>query len=731
MAIPTPVKNFFDYLSPKGGEGASVPEVCVGGRVKVPFGQRQLVGVVIEVGVEADCDISRLKAVTEVLDTEPVVGSEMLDFVSRAARYYHYPLGEAISTALPAALRAGVAADSTDETLWRACGETPAADLQELARAKAQAACYEWLRLRPGAATEPDLRKAFKSWRSLLLALAEKGLVEQQGEFEAEAPSTPAPAEGLALNAEQASAVESVRGAADRFGVFLLEGITGSGKTEVYLSMMAAAMEAGRQVLILVPEIGLTPQFRERLEQRFHQPVHCIHSGLNKKDRLHAWRQAQKGRASIVLGTRSAVFTPLPKLGMIIVDEEHDGSFKQQEGFRYHARDLAVMRGQVADVPVVLGTATPSLESLYHATEGRYRHLRLKRRAGGATPPSFRVVDLRQQPIEEGISQALHEHIQRHLLAGNQVLLFVNRRGYSPVLLCHDCGATLQCPHCDSNATFHAASHSLRCHHCGYVARAPDKCPECSSTELVNVGVGTERLEEALKQRYPDYSTVRIDRDTMSRKGRLEATLEEIREGRHRIIVGTQMLAKGHDFPTITLVGIVDVDQGLFSSELRAQERLAQQILQVGGRAGRGNLEGEVVLQTHQPGHPALQSLLKGGYNEFAQNLLQERAVAQFPPYGYLTLIRASARDADTASGFLEEVASLAKQGLVPGVHVLGPVASGMERRAGRYHHQLLLMSPERPALHKLLNYLQPQTAALKSARKVRWSIDVDPMDSI
>ncbi len=727
VAIPTPVKNIFDYLPLETGD---LPPV--GGRVKVPFGQRQLVGVVTATVEDSQYDPDKLRQIVEVLDTEPVMPPDILEFVTRAARYYHYPLGEAIATALPTALRVGLAADSTDETLWQVVGE-PSGDVlpQSLSRAKSQAACYEWMREQGVAVSEAALKGRFKSWRALLRGLEDKGLVCAVPEFAMPALPPPLASSGPRLNDEQAVAVAAVGEALGRFGVFLLEGITGSGKTEVYLSMMEPVIAAGKQVLILVPEIGLTPQFQSRLQQRFNAPVHCIHSGLNKKERLRAWRVASKGAASIILGTRSALFTPLPKLGLIVVDEEHDGSFKQQEGFRYHARDLAVMRGQIASVPVVLGTATPSLESLYHAQRGDYEHLRLTQRAGGATPPSFRVVDLRQQHIEEGISQRLHEHIQRHLQAGNQILLFVNRRGFSPVLLCHDCGATLQCPHCDSNSTYHAASHSLRCHHCGYVVRVPKACPECSSESLVNVGVGTERLQEALERRYPDYSTVRIDRDTMTRKGQLERTLEEIRRGEHQIIVGTQMLAKGHDFPTITLVGIVDVDQGLFSAELRAQERLAQQILQVGGRAGRGHLEGEVVLQTHQPDHPALQDLLKGGYRTFADSLLREREVAQFPPFGHLALIRASAPQASDATTFLQELAELSRPLQSASLMVMGPVPSGMERRAGRYHHQLLIMSPERAPLHKLLNYLQPVARGLKSGRKVRWSIDVDPMESV
>ncbi|HEY0634672.1 MAG TPA: primosomal protein N', partial [Gammaproteobacteria bacterium] len=531
------------------------------------------------------------------------------------------------------------------------------------------------------------------------------------------------------LNSDQRAAVTAITAAAGRFQPFLLDGVTGSGKTEVYLQAIAPVLAAGRQILLLVPEIGLTPQLVERFRQRFAVPLALLHSGLSDNERQCAWLMARNGQAPIVIGTRSALFTPLKNPGLIIVDEEHDPSLKQQEGFRYSARDVAVVRAHQLGIPVVLGSATPSLESLHNAQAGRYLRLRLPERAGTALHPRMHLLDVRQQPLQEGLAEPLALLMHRHLAQGGQVLLFLNRRGYSPALICHDCGQVADCPRCDARLTYHAAQRRLRCHHCGTERPVPKQCPHCGSADLRPLGQGTERIEEGLKVRFPGVGLVRIDRDTTSRKGAMTALLQEVHGGEARILIGTQMVAKGHHFPEVTLVGILDADQGLFSADFRASERMAQLILQVAGRAGRAERPGEVVIQTHAPDHPLLRTLVAADYHAFAQAALLEREQAQFPPFSHLALLRAEAVDPTAPLTFLEAARRLAAGSADSAVQLLGPVPAPMERRAGRTRAQLLLQSNSRTALHRLLDQWVVGLEGLKEGRKVRWSLDVDPVE--
>jgi primosomal protein N' (replication factor Y) len=430
-----------------------------------------------------------------------------------------------------------------------------------------------------------------------------------------------------------------------------------------------------------------------------------------------------------VIGTRSAVFTPMPRLGLIIVDEEHDASYKQHEGFRYSARDLAIRRAQQAAIPIVLGSATPSLESLHNALTGRYRLLHLGRRAGSAAPPAMHLIDVRGQGLLEGLSNALLHHMRRHLDAGGQTLLFLNRRGFAPALLCHSCGWVADCKRCDAHMTLHRAQHKLRCHHCG-AERAPDiACPACAAQDLLAAGQGTERVEAALRSLFPEVGITRIDRDTTRRKGSLDRMLDGVHKGDTRILVGTQMLAKGHDFPDVSLVGILDADGGLFSADFRAPERMAQLITQVAGRAGRAARPGEVYIQTHQPHHALLNQLIPSGYRAFAEAALAERQEALYPPHGHLALLRAESAQAAPSMSFLEQAAALARESLPEGVELWGPVPAPMERRAGRFRAQLLLQSQQRSSLHALLREWVPRLDELSSARRARWSLDVDPQD--
>ncbi|HEC20581.1 MAG TPA: primosomal protein N' [Gammaproteobacteria bacterium] len=731
VAVPSPLRRSFDYLPPAG---CDLHTLQPGMRLRVPFGRSTLVAVLLAISDETDVPQSRLKRVSEVLDSGPLLSRSLLKLLLWASSYYQYPIGEVLGNALPVLLRQGQLPAVQGEQVWRLTPTAQELDAETVAqlerRAPRQAALLALLQAAgDDGLTATPIDAVQEHWRPVMRKLVDKGwvavttrvnLLVSAGGVSDAAPS---------LHPEQAAAVEAMGAGLGRFGVHLLEGVTGSGKTEVYLALMERVLSQGRQVLVLVPEIGLTPQLVSRFQRRLNAPMVVLHSGLSNRERLSAWLAARSGEAALVIGTRSAVFTPFNNLGLVILDEEHDASFKQQEGFRYSARDVAVKRAQLEDLPVVLGSATPSLESLYNAQQGRYARLALTRRAGVAQAPSIAVLDVRKQPMFDGLSTALLNAMRRHLESNGQVLVFLNRRGYAPTLLCHDCGWVATCRRCDAHMTLFNHRTRLRCHHCGAERPVEPQCPECESTELRPVGAGTERLEAALQHQFPDTGIVRIDRDTTRRKGAMATLLDSVHDGSKRILVGTQMLAKGHHFPDVTLVGIVDMDQGLFSADFRATERMAQLLVQVAGRAGRAERPGQVLIQTHHPDHPLLQTLLREGYAAFARAALEERRQARLAPYSHLALLRAEAVDGRLPLQFLQHARSLAEQSAMAGVQLLGPVPAPMERRAGRVRAQLLLQADERADLHRLLETWLQQLEADKLARKVRWSIDVDPQE--
>ena len=718
LALPLPLPRLFDYRPPAG---LAADPALVGARARVPFGARELVGVIAEVGPPAP-DAPEAREALAILDPAPLLEGELLASLRWAARYYHAPLGEVLATALPAPLRQGDPLPDTHAWAWRltAEGEAGRAGLRPGSRPRLLA---ERLAA-AGALDEDALDAALEDWRPAARALAKRGLAERL----AVPPiaRVPAPDGGPALNAEQAAAIAAIEAGHDRFHPVLLEGVTGSGKTEVYLAAIAACLARGRQALVLVPEIGLTPQTLRRFRARLGVPVHALHSGLADGERARTWAAFARGEARVLVGTRSAVFTPLPEAGLIVVDEEHDGSYKQQDGLRYSARDLALVRGQALGVPVLLGSATPALETLHKAQAGRFAHLRLARRAGEARAPAVRVVDVRKRPLEHGLSAPLLEAVAACVARGEQALVFRNRRGYAPVLLCHDCGWSAQCARCDAPMTVHARGGRLVCHHCGARASAPPACPDCGSLALMPQGAGTERLEDALAERFPGTTLLRVDSESTRRRDGLERLLATLGDGAG-ILVGTQMLAKGHDLPRLTLVAVVGVDEGLFSSDFRAPERLAQLLIQVAGRAGRAERPGEVLLQTHHPEHPLLTTLLQGGYPAFAALELAQREAAGFPPFAHLALLRAEAQDEGAWRAFLGAARALLPA--EPALRVHGPLAAPMPRRAGRARGQLLLASAQRPHLQARLGDWVPRLHALPEARKVRWSLDVDPLD--
>ncbi len=725
VAIAVPLSRSFDYL-PDG----PVKKYLPGCRVRVPFGRMQKVGVVLGTG-PATIEISKLKKVTELLDVSPVLPDEILELVNWAAAYYHHPVGEAFATALPIMLRKG-----SSKEIERPCDyaltDAGQATL-EIKRAPAQAALLNFIRSSDGAVSAAECRLFDDRWSTVIKPLIKKELVKKVWPEYNPNESTPV----VTLNEEQRLASEKLHENLDHYYCALIDGITGSGKTEVYLDVARTVIQAGKQVLVVLPEIGLTPQLVARFRTALACQVEVLHSGLNDTERMLAWHAAADGSAHVLIGTRSAVFTPMPGLGLIVVDEEHDGSLKQQDGFRYQARDLALLRARKAKIPIALGSATPSLESLHNAQKGLYETLYLRNRAAGAKLPKMISVDGRGSEVDQGLSRRLLLLMDEVLARGEQVMVFINRRGYAPVLMCEACKSIADCDHCDAHMTVHAYSGRLRCHHCGAERAVPLACGACEATELVNVGVGTERIDEFLSEKFPDYKVLRIDRDSTRRKGELQKHLAAATDGSANILVGTQMLAKGHNFPLVTLVGVIDADRGLFGSDFRAVEQMGQLILQVAGRAGRAKKPGVVLVQSRNPDHPLLQVLLAEGYTEFANQLLEERQLAQWPPFVYVALLRAESVSKEGAKQYLSEMKRLirsltdADAEIKSKVSVLGPAHAPMERLAGRYRAQLLFLSPVRKPLHKMLASLRPNLEIHPLSRKVRWSLDIDPHDML
>ncbi|MGB5427215.1 MAG: primosomal protein N', partial [Gammaproteobacteria bacterium] len=648
IAVPSPLQRSFDYLQPADADPAALQP---GIRLRIPFGRRTVIGVLLAVGNESDIDAHKLKRALQVLDETAVVSPDVMAMVQWASDYYHYPIGEAFSAALPALLRRGQQPQAADNTAWRITPAGQAIDTRTLSRAARQARVMALL----GSHPQGVHRSVIDVPASVLHALGDKGWIETCTLDEPHGGRRVVPSVHT-LNPAQRQAVDAILGQLDSFTPFLLAGVTGSGKTEVYLELIETTLARQQQALVLVPEIGLTPQLLARFQRRFQVPLALLHSGLTDHERLAAWRLARSGEAPIIIGTRSAIFTPMARPGLIVVDEEHDASLKQQDGFRYSARDLAVWRARQLNLPVVLGSATPSLESLLNVEQGRYRQLDLPERTGVAVQPTYRVLDVRKQPLEDGLSRPLLQRIREHLDAGDQVLLFLNRRGFAPTLMCYDCDWVAECKRCDARMTWHQHDQLLHCHHCGSQRPVDSVCPECQGSDLHPQGQGTERVEQALAAHFPDVKRVRIDRDTTRRKGELDRLLQQARGGEGRLLLGTQMLAKGHHFPNVTLVGILDADHGMFSTDFRASERMAQLIVQVAGRAGRHERPGEVIIQTCHPDHPLLQLLINQGYPAFARAALAERREARMPPTTAMVLLRAEAPAADTAMGFLEEV---------------------------------------------------------------------------
>ena len=761
VAIQRPIHKLLDYVC----DANNMP--APGCRVKVNLGNYPITGIVVECDVKSE--FTELKPIIEILDHTPLLDKPMLLLLDWASRYYFHPKGEVLFHALPKNLRKG--AKPPQLTLWSVKNHESSllnnnkthpptfshfpvtstessteinselgVFLEQLKRSPKQTALFQYL-WENGESDGIQLQnQCGDNWRTYVNQLIKKDLIIAR-EIDADYfPKRKTPhlddhkKTVITHTDEQKHCISEIKKHFndEQLKPILLHGITGSGKTEVYLNAVTSLLEAGKQILVLVPEIGLTPQLLHRFQQFYRQySIISLHSALSDGDRTRAWLGAKSGAIQIIIGTRSAVFTPMKNLGAIIVDEEHDGSFKQQEGFLYQGRDMAIKRAFDAKIPVLLGSATPSLETLYNAEQHRYHYLRLDNRPGSSIPPELVLQDIRALPLEAGISNLMLTEIRQHLNNNNQVMLFLNRRGFSPVLMCPSCNWHATCKNCDLGMTYHANAGKIICHHCALETPIGSNCLECNSNKLTTLGQGTERIEAVLASHFPETPVVRIDRDSTSKKGSLENKLNTIAEGKPVILVGTQMLTKGHDFPKLTLVGILDVDQALFSFDYRSQERLAQQVLQVAGRAGRGKDKGRVILQTSQPQHPLLINLLSQGYTETAKQLLNERTLWNYPPVGSQALIRVNAISETIAFDFLQKISIKLRELHINSVELLGPMPSPIAKRANRYRFQLLLSATNRRDLHQFITTGFPLLLAARKTGGVRWNLDIDPIDFI
>ena len=723
VAVPVYLYDCFDYSL----TAEQYHQAEVGARVAVSFGRQNVVGVIVEkLTDEKPLDLGfKLKAITELLDDSAILDAKVLSLLTWSAQYYQFPIGEVMHAALPSFLRQGKPYNLLAR-MWKLIDDHAE---DKLKRSEKQQDTYKILKLHPTGTSENILNLAGIE-TATLKALEKKKITQCILEAQDFKPQVMTLAQmPLTPNDEQKRAIQNILKVRHSYHAFLLDGLTGSGKTEVYLQVMQEVLKQGKQVLVLVPEIGLTPQTVSRFQSRFHCHIALLHSGLNDSKRLQAWQSAQTGRASIVIGTRSAIYTPLPHLGLIILDEEHDLSFKQQEGFRYHARDVALYRAHLENCPIILGSATPSIDSYALVEQGKMTRLELDQRAGVAVMPKMHVIDLKVAQKQNGISQQLIHEVQKRLDKKEQVLIFLNRRGYAPVLICESCGWQAKCPHCDANFTVHRQPYQhLHCHHCGTIHRMPEHCPQCQHSELKPIGLGTAKVEENLQALFPNFDVIRVDRDSTSRVGSWQKIYNKIQKSEPIILLGTQMLAKGHHFPYVTLVAILDIDSGLLSVDFRATERTAQLIIQVAGRAGRGEKKGEVYLQTLRPDHPLLNTLLESGYRSFAKQTLKERKAAWMPPYRYAALLRCESKDQELNQSFLQEHAQALRQASENSIDIWGPIPAPMERKAGRYQAHMVLLSKDRARMHFYIRQWW-QNVWHNKPNGMKLSLDIDPQE--
>ncbi len=723
VTLPLPIRRYFDYLFPENFSDTSL--LSIGTRIQVPFGKKKCIGFLAGLSTTSEVPTHKLKSAIAILDRHPIIHPTLFKLIEWASTYYHYPLGEVIKNSLPRKIREDEHLDQSDihyQNNPQPPNRRPSPTQKKL---------IEYLAQHPEGLSQRSLRASGFQERTLA-ALEKQGWIIPMPEAAEKKPepstrhsihnSTP-----LSLQPDQAKALKAIQ-YCQAFQTFLLDGVTGSGKTEVYLQAIADRLDAGKQALVLVPEIALTPQTIQRFKARFACKIVVFHSKVLGEEKWHAWHAAASGHASIIIGTRSAIFAPLKKPGIIIVDEEHDPSFRQQSGFRYSARDLAIVRGRLENIPVILGSATPSLESFYNVQQKKFEHLLLTTRANQKPLPNIYLIDVKNQKLKAGLSKPLLDVIEKHLQADNQVLIFLNRRGFSPVLLCHSCGWIAHCKHCDAKMVWHQMPKRLFCHHCNFNAPKPAHCPQCQHTEILMLGAGTERVEEVLTEYFKSYPVIRVDKDSTRQKGAMEKFLHTIQHGKGQILIGTQMLAKGHHFPNLTLVAILDADSGLYSADFKASERMGQLIIQVSGRAGRSEKPGEVYIQTHHPNHPWLQTLIQKNYQTFAEQLMTERQMAELPPFHHLAVIRAEAKNLEQALAFLTNIRTRLKNLKKTDLQISPPLPAWMEKKSNLYRGILMISSPKRPLLHQCLNYFTDHIQTI-SKSSVNWTLEVDPVE--
>ena len=727
VAVPTPNRILFDYcidstLNNDKKRGPLRP----GSRVIVPFGKRSIVGIIVSLVTQSTVENTKLKSIAEVIDSEPIIEEHHLNFYLWSANYYHHPIGDALFKMLPSNLRKGFPIPKTTTTCWKID------DTSDYPRDKIRSANQIKLLDRITVKNyETDENLSLTFGRSTISALVKKKVIIKVEKASKDLTLANLPIEKQmpkSLTKEQLKVFTEL--SSQGFSCNLIDGVTGSGKTEIYLQFATTVLKANKQVLILVPEINLIDQITKQFTDRFNLKTIVFHSNISDKERLKNWTQARNGDAQIIIGTRSSIFIPTINLGLIVVDEEHDQSYKQQDGFSYSARDLAIQRASNEKIPVILGSATPSLETIQNCKKNKYKYLEMTRRISNTNPTSWKFIDLKTEIVTNGISSFAIDKIRETLKKGKQALIFINRRGYAPALICNACNKAIECSKCDSKMTLHKAQKKIICHHCDYSALIPNRCPLCDNT-LTAIGSGTERIEEYLESIFNKTTIVRVDRDSARKKYFMKDMNEKISQGGPCILIGTQMLAKGHDFKHITSVFVLDTDAELFHPDFKSQERLGQLLTQVAGRGGRGISSSEIFLQTYYPNHPLLEKLTNGNYKEFLQEIGKEREITSMPPFSFVTLIRANSVNEKNVVDFLNLVKKMVElvEPQSPQNQYLGPIPSMLEKRAGRYRYNFQIKTHTRSKMHIILTKLIEQLSKTKSFSNVRWSIDVDPIE--
>ena len=720
IILPIPIPGYFSYSVPKNIERSKIKIGC---RVKVPFGSRIIVGIVYKLSGNYLNKNIVYKEIKTLIDDNPILDANTFALAEWASKYYHHPIGEVISYFMTPSLRRGEKASFASIDNFRITTKGEFASLESLKNSPKQ---------QEALAIFKDLHslirvtaKAYNISSSSIKALEEKSLVIKENiENTPEYRSSNEIQEKKELNKEQKIAIDQINSSSGG-DILLINGITGSGKTEVYMEAISKIIKSGKQALVLIPEIGLTPQTEDRFKKRFGSKVVSMHSNKNNRERLDAWLSASRGYIDVIIGTRSSVFTPFKDLGIIVVDEEHDLSYKQTEKFRYSGRDIAIYRSKLLNIPIVLASATPSLESIKNTKDKKYSLIELKKRATGAALPKYVPIDIRGQELQNGFSQSLLNEMEYELSKSRQVLIFINRRGYAPAMVCNSCGWIVSCNSCDASMTIHSNPYRMQCHHCDAKHAITKECLSCGKEEFNLFGVGTQKVEEFLEKKFLPYKVLRIDKDTTTKRSSMSNYLKEISSGKPMILVGTQMLAKGHHLSNVTLVGILDADSGLFSADFRGSERVAQLITQVAGRAGREENQGTVLLQTYCPDHPQIEELLTGDYQKFSDRILKERSLAKTPPFSYQARFQAESAKGKLAQDLLQNLKSRVKS---KDFRLVGPIPSIMERKAGIFRWELNIYSESRRSLHRELEEMISILYIQKKVSKVRWSLDIDPI---